>query len=116
LRGAFVRKSSQAFNAVFARATRRQEVELNSRHLYQRCPADSALVDAVVVEDDGDTLGPGMGAILLLQRGDEERAVLECTFRTIWAVIPEHLGRESERSDGFISGTERSDGERGCWS
>jgi len=37
-----------------------------------------------------------------------------CTFRRIWAVIPEHLGRESEQSDGFISGTERSDGERGC--
>jgi len=38
-----------------------------------------------------------------------------CTFLRIWAVIPEHLGRESERSDGVISDTERSDGERGCW-
>jgi hypothetical protein len=57
-----------------------------------------------LIVDQG--VGDGQALATMLGAGEKIIAVSDCIFRTIWARIPEDPGKQTERSDGFISGPE----------
>jgi hypothetical protein len=83
-------------------------------------PSRYALVCAVAKSRRSIQYGPICGRFTRARTGSTDSA---CVFRRIWALvpavmwalIPEDLGTQSERSDGVRSGSERSDEVRVRW-